>query len=92
MYPNGATCLSVDWRKNKHWLSRNQDSVFEWSDMSTGGLKEEQTLVVSESGYSVSEWSDMSTSGLEEEQTLVVSESGYSVSEWSDISTSELLF
>ena len=64
MYPNGATCLPVDWRKNTHWLSRNQDSVSEWSDMSTSGLDEEQTLVVSESGYSVSEWSDMSTSEL----------------------------
>jgi hypothetical protein len=40
----------VDWRKNKHWLSRNRDSVSEWSDMSTSGLEEEQTLVVSESG------------------------------------------
>ena len=50
VYPNGATCLPVNWRKNKHWLSRNQDSVSEWSDMSTSELEEEQTLVVSESG------------------------------------------
>jgi hypothetical protein len=42
--------------------------------MSNSGLEEEQTLVVSESGYSVSEWSDMSTSELEEEQTLFDSE------------------
>ena len=49
VYPNGATCLPVDWRKNKHWLSRNHDSVSEWSDMSTSGLEVEQTLVVSES-------------------------------------------
>jgi hypothetical protein len=31
VYPNGATCLPVNWRKNKHWLSRNQDSVSELS-------------------------------------------------------------
>jgi hypothetical protein len=72
--------MSLHWDtlslKNKHWLYWNQDSVSEWGDMSTSGLEEEQTLVVSESGYSVSEWSDMSTSELKEEQTLVVSESG----------------
>ena len=50
VYPNGATCLPVNWRKNKHWLSRNHDSVSVWSDMSTSELEEEQTLVDSESG------------------------------------------
>jgi hypothetical protein len=25
-------------RKNKYWLARNQNNVFEWSDMSTRGL------------------------------------------------------
>ena len=50
VYLNGATCLPVDWRRSKHWLSWNQDSVSEWRDRFTSGLEEEQTLVVSESG------------------------------------------
>jgi hypothetical protein len=25
-------------RKRKDWLARNQDNMFEWSDMSTSGL------------------------------------------------------
>jgi hypothetical protein len=25
-------------RKNKYWLARNQNNVFDWSDMSTRGL------------------------------------------------------
>jgi hypothetical protein len=40
--------------------------------MSTSGLEEEQTLVVSEFQDSVSEWSDMSTSGLEEGYTILI--------------------
>ena len=63
--PNGTTCLPVNWRKNKHWLSRNQDSVSEWSDMSTSGLEEEQTWL-SRNQDSVSQ--SMSTIGLEEDK------------------------
>jgi hypothetical protein len=109
VYPNGATCLPVNWRKNKHWLSWNQDSVSElcrsigihYPDSETTSLcssssplvdmslhwdtlswfRDNQCLFSLQStgrhvapfGYSIS---DMSTSGLEEEPTLVVSESG----------------
>ena len=69
-------CLGTSGLEEEHTLlSRNQDSVSEWSDMSTSGLEEEHTLL-SRNQDSVSEWSDMSTSELEEEQTLVVSKSG----------------
>ena len=41
-YKIGICCFSAKhaalWRKSKNWLSRNQDNVSEWSDMSTHGL------------------------------------------------------
>ena len=41
-YKIGICCFSVKHtalrRKSKDWLARNQNNVFEWSDMSTHGL------------------------------------------------------
>jgi hypothetical protein len=41
-YRMGICCLSAKHaalrRKSKDWLTRNQNSVSEWSDMSTRGL------------------------------------------------------
>jgi hypothetical protein len=38
----GICCFSAKHaalrRKSKNWLSRNQNNVFEWNDMSTHGL------------------------------------------------------
>ena len=41
-YKIGICCLSAKHatlrRKSKYWLARNQDNVYEWSDMSSHGL------------------------------------------------------
>ena len=41
-YKIGICCVSAKHaalrRKSKDWLARNQNNVFEWSDMSTRGL------------------------------------------------------
>jgi hypothetical protein len=41
-YKIGICCFSAKHaalrRKNKDWLARNQNNVFEWSDISTRGL------------------------------------------------------
>jgi hypothetical protein len=41
-YKIGICCFSAKYaalrRKSKDWLSRNQNNVSEWSNMSTGGL------------------------------------------------------
>ena len=41
-YTIGLCCLSAKHAalriKSKDWLARNQDNVYEWSDMSTRGL------------------------------------------------------
>ena len=41
-YEIGICCFSAKraalWRKNKDWLTWNQNNVSEWSDMSTSGL------------------------------------------------------
>jgi hypothetical protein len=41
-YESGICCFSAKHaalrRKNKDWLTRNQDNVFEWGDMSIRGL------------------------------------------------------
>ena len=90
VYPYGATCLPVNWRKNKHWLSRNQDIVYpdgatclpvDWRK-NKHWLSRNQDIVYPNGATCLPvDW---------RKNKHWLSRNQESVSEWSDMSTSEL--
>jgi len=52
-YNIGICCFSAKYaalrREHKNWVTRNQDNVFEWGDMSTHGLVFFSELALSKS-------------------------------------------